>query len=90
MQAAVANNKEGNMPKISTEKDTQFNKAAEFRHTPFSKSIQCLASNTGPDGSKVFQHFFAYFNSADVTELRALVFYENNKFGLQSINLLDL
>lgn len=72
MQAAVANNEEGNMPKISTEKDTKFNKAAKFRHTLFSKSIKCLASNTGPDGSKVFQHFFAYFKAAVVRELRVL------------------
>lgn len=55
-----------------TEKDTKFNTAAEFRHTLFSKRIKCLASNTGPDGLKVFQHFFAYFKSAGVREIRVL------------------
>lgn len=58
--------------KLVIEKDIKFNKAAEFRHTLFPKRIKCLASNTGPDGSKVFQHFFAYFKLADVGKLRVL------------------
>lgn len=58
--------------KSDTEKYTTFNKAAEFRHTPFSKRIKCLAGNTSSNGLKVFQHFFTYFKSAGVREISVL------------------